>query len=76
MGMLRSLLLLPVKGPMDGAFWVMQKIHEAALEEFNDPATIKRALAALEQALMRDDITEDDYDKAETELLLRLKAIT
>ncbi len=76
MGMLGSLLLLPVKGPMDGAFWVMQKIHGAALEEFNDPATIKRALAALEQALMRDDITEDDYDKAETELLLRLKAIT
>lgn len=76
MGLLRSLVLLPVKGPMTGAFWVMQKIHETALEEFNDPAMIKRALASLEKALLDGDITEEEYDTAETELLLRLKAIT
>ena len=76
MGLLRSLILLPAKGPMDGALWVVKKIHGAAEDELNNPATIKKTLVALEEALLRGEISEDDYDTAETDLLMRLRATT
>lgn len=76
MGLLRSLLLLPVKAPMDGAMWIVQKIHGAAEEEMNNPATIKKTLVQLENALLRGEITEDEYDIAETDLLMRLRAVS
>lgn len=76
MGLLKSLILLPVKGPMDGALWVTKKINEAAEKEFNDPAMLRKTLQALEDDLMAGRITEDAYDEAETQLLVRLKALT
>ncbi len=74
MGLLRTLLLAPIKGPMDGTLWVTSKIQEAAEAEYNDPARIRQALRGLEAALLRGEITEDAYDIAEEELLVRLKA--
>lgn len=76
MGLLRSLLLLPVKGPMDGALWVTQKIVETAETEVNNPATLRKSLQFLEQDLMAGRISEDAYDAAEMEILMRLKALT
>ncbi|CAN0603477.1 unnamed protein product [Ectocarpus sp. 12 AP-2014] len=75
MGLLRSLVLLPVKGPMDGAVWVAQKINESAQQEWNDPASLRKMLVSLEKQLLAGEISEDEYDKAETDLLLRLKAV-
>lgn len=75
MGLLRSLLLAPIKGPVDGTLWVTGKIQEAAEAEYNDPARIRRALTSLEAALLRNDITEDEYDDAEEALLVRLRAV-
>ena len=43
MGLLRSLLLLPIKSPMDGALWVTQRIVETAETEVGDPATLRRS---------------------------------
>lgn len=76
MGLLRSLLALPVSGPMKGTMWIAGKIHETAEQELNDPAAIRKALAMLEQQLLAGDISEDDYDEAEAVLLMRLKAGT
>ena len=76
MGLLSTLVLMPIKGPMDGAVWVAKKIDESVQQERNDPASIRKALASLEQQLLSGDISEEDYDIAETELLLRLKAVT
>ncbi|MEO0721865.1 MAG: gas vesicle protein GvpG [Pseudomonadota bacterium] len=76
MGLLRSLVLLPVKGPMDGAVWVASKVNESVQQEWNNPASIRKALVTLEKQLLAEEITEDAYDVAETELLLRLKALT
>lgn len=75
MGLLRTLLLLPAKGPMDGALWVTRKIVETAETEVNNPATLRKSLQILEWDLMAGRITEDDYDAAETQILLRLKAL-
>ena len=75
MGLLRSLLLLPIKGPMDGALWVTEKLVEAAEAEVNNPAALRKSLQALELDLLAGRISEDAYDDAETLILMRLKAI-
>lgn len=74
MGLLRTLLLAPVSGPLKGTLWITGKIHEAATAELNDPAAIRKALRSLEEALLRGEITEEDYDEAEEALLGRLMA--
>lgn len=73
MGLLSKLLLLPVKGPIDGALWVTGKITEAAEAEWNDPAALRRQLSWLEGELVAGRLSEADYDRAEEEILLRLK---
>ncbi|MFA8442736.1 gas vesicle protein GvpG [Yoonia sp.] len=76
MGLLRSLLSLPVKGPIDGTLWVARQIQDAADKELNDPAALRKALAALETQLLAGAISEEEYDQAETRLLLRIKGQT
>ena len=74
MGLLGTLLTLPVSGPVRGALWVAEKIHETAVAEMHDPGAIRRALRNLEQRLEAGEITEDDFDAAEEALLDRLEA--
>jgi len=73
MGLLRSLLLLPVKGSLDGVLWVAGQIHDAALSEINDPSTLRKALQDLENDLIAGSISEEAYDEAETSILIRLR---
>ena len=73
MGLLSKLLLLPIKGPFDGARWVTQKVTEAAEQELNDPSTLRKRLKLLEIELVAGRITEEDYEAAEEEILGRLK---
>ncbi len=75
MGLLKKILLLPIGAPLHGALWVADKIVEAAENEYNDPAQIRLALRALEDSLLRGEISESEYDLAEEELLIRLKVI-
>lgn len=74
MGLLTTLLTLPVSGPLKSVMWVAQKIHETAEAEFNNPAAIKAALAALEARLVAGEIDEDAFEAAEAALLDRLEA--
>lgn len=73
MGVLTSLLTLPVAGPMRGSFWVAGKIAEAADRELNDPAAIRRELRRLEEALLAGQLSEEAYEEAEIALLARLR---
>jgi hypothetical protein len=75
MGLLRSLLLLPVKGPLDGVLWVAGQIQDAALSDINDPSTLRKALQDLENDLIAGRISEEAYDEAETSILMRLRGI-
>ncbi len=75
MGLLRTLLTLPVTGTLDGVLWVAGQIHDAALAEINDPATLRRALVDLERDLLAGRIDEDTYDEAETRILMRLRGL-
>ncbi|MEM9726767.1 MAG: gas vesicle protein GvpG [Pseudomonadota bacterium] len=73
MGLLTTLLTLPVAGPIKGALWLTGKIHEQALQAINDPAEIKRQILRLEQALEAGEIDEETYEAAELALLTRLR---
>ena len=75
MGLLRNLLMLPIKGPIDGALWVTRKIVETAETEVNNPATLRKSLQMLEWDLMAGRVSEDDYDDAETQILMRLRQL-
>lgn len=72
MGLLK-LLALPLTAPLGSARWVAEKIHQAALDAYTDPAEIRRALTNLEQQLLTGEISEEDYEAAELDLLQRLQ---
>ena len=73
MGLLSTLITLPVSGPIKGSLCVARQVHDAAERELNDPGAIRRELARLERVFLAGEITEEAYDDAELELLQRLK---
>lgn len=75
MGLLTTLLTLPVAAPAKTAWWVAEKIHEQALATYNDPSAIKAEIAALEKRLLAGEISEAAYEVAELELLTRLRDV-
>ncbi len=74
MGLLTTLIGWPVLGPLKGAQWAIEQVHDAAYKELYDPAAIKRQLIALEARLEAGEITEEAFEEVELELLQRLKA--
>ena len=73
MGLLRTLLLLPVKGPLDGTLWVAGKLAEQVEAERNSPAALRAALAEAERQLLDGTLSEEAYDEIEDDLLERLQ---
>lgn len=76
MGLLRRLALLPITGPLDASLWVAAKLTEQIDAERNNPAELQTALARAEQQLLAGELTEDQYDQIEDDLLLRLRTAT
>jgi hypothetical protein len=75
MGVLGSILTLPVLGPIDAVFWLAQTIKQQADAERWDESKIVGALAELEIDLDLGKIDTGEYDEREAELLQRLKEI-
>ncbi|ODM43531.1 gas vesicle protein GvpG [Cereibacter johrii] len=73
MGLLTSLLTLPVRGPFDGTLWIAARIGEAAEQSWNDPAALRAALVEAERQLLAGELSEESYDAIELDLLERLK---
>lgn len=73
MGLLRSILALPIKAPVSGPLWIARQIAEAAEKERNDPARLRAALREAEAALLAGDLSEEAYDAIEDDLLARLR---
>ncbi|MEL6977970.1 MAG: gas vesicle protein GvpG [Pseudomonadota bacterium] len=75
MGLVTTLLTLPVAGPLQAAWWLAEKIHDQALQAMNDPAEIKRCILRLEAMLEAGEIDEETYETAELALLTRLRDV-
>jgi C4-dicarboxylate-specific signal transduction histidine kinase len=74
MGLLSCLLMLPVSAPVAGSLWVARQIAESVEHERNSPAALRSALRQAEASLLAGDLTEEEYEVIETDLLVRLRA--
>jgi len=71
MFLLDSILLAPLKGVV----WLGRKIDQTAQRQLNDDGPIKEELMELQLRFELDQISEQEYDEKEKDLLDRLDAI-
>jgi hypothetical protein len=72
-GLIGEVLLLPF-APVRGSGWVMGQVLREAERIYYDPSAIRAELARLEERLEAGEITEEEFDSQEDELLDRLEA--
>lgn len=61
--------------PINGVVWIAEKIKDSAEAELLDDSKVSERLMALQMQLELEEITEEEYQKKETELLDRLEEI-
>ncbi|MDZ4204668.1 MAG: gas vesicle protein GvpG [Bacteroidales bacterium] len=71
MFLIDDILLAPLKG----VIFIAKKINEVIEKETSDEGTIKERLMALQLKFEMDEITEEEYDEREDELLKLLENI-
>ncbi|WP_411124119.1 gas vesicle protein GvpG [Streptomyces sp. x-19] len=74
MGLLTQIATLPL-APVRGVAWVLDRIVEAAEDEYYDPRPVQQQLVELEDALLSGEIDEETFDRREDELLDKLEEI-
>ncbi|MEU0744085.1 gas vesicle protein GvpG [Streptomyces sp. NPDC006134] len=72
MGLISEVLLLPF-APVRGSAWAIKQVLQEAERIHYDPATIRAELARLEERLEAGEISEEEFDRQEDELLDRLE---
>ena len=75
MGILGSLLMSPVLGPINGVLWLARTIEEQANAERWDEGKVIAGLQELELDLDLGKISLDEYETREAVLLQQLKEI-
>ncbi|KOV75027.1 gas vesicle protein [Streptomyces sp. NRRL WC-3723] len=70
--MISEVLLLPF-APVRGGAWAIRQVLQEAERIYYDPATVRAELARLEEQLQAGEITEEEFDQREDELLDRLE---
>jgi hypothetical protein len=71
-GLLLSLLTLPVSGPVGGVAWIAEQVRAAAEREYYDEGAIRLGLAELEERYEAGELTEEEFEAASDELFSRL----
>jgi hypothetical protein len=71
-GLIGEVLMLPF-APVRGSAWAVRQVLREAERIYYDPATVRADLARLEEQLEAGEITEEEFDRREDELLDRLE---
>jgi hypothetical protein len=71
--MLGNIVTFPVTGPFSLAMWLIRTIAQRAEEELYDEGKIRKDLAQLEMRSEMGEIDEDEYERLEEELMVRLR---
>ncbi|MDP2278939.1 MAG: gas vesicle protein GvpG [Nitrospirota bacterium] len=71
MFLIDDILLAPLKG----VIWIGEKLNELVEKEFSDEGRIKEKLMELQLHYELDEISDEEYNTQEKELLDRLDAI-
>jgi hypothetical protein len=73
--MFLDLLLLPVTGPIGGLIWIGEKIQERADIEYDEAENLHKLLLSLQLAYDMGNISEEEFEIQEEELLLKIQAL-
>ena len=60
-------------GPIEGVAWIGEQILERANAELDDKENLHKRLLALQLAFDMGDISEEDFEEQEEELLLAIQ---
>ena len=71
MGLLTGLLTLPL-APVRGTIWVAERLLEEAERQLNDPEVIEQQIVEAEEAHERGELTDEEFEQIEEELVARL----
>jgi len=61
--------------PVKGMVWIGSKLKRTAQEEATDEGRIQEQLLNLQMKFEMDEISEEEYDRKETQLMEKLEAI-
>ncbi|MBS0016564.1 MAG: gas vesicle protein GvpG [Arthrospira sp. SH-MAG29] len=73
--MVLRLLLAPLTAPLDGIVWIGEQILERAEAELDDNENLNKRLLALQLAYDMGDISEEDFEEQEEQLLQEIIAL-
>lgn len=68
-------LVFPFFLPIKGLVWIAEKLEDTAEQEITDTGRIQEKLLELQMKFEMDEISEQEYDKKETQLMDQLEAI-
>lgn len=71
MGLLTGLLTLPI-APLRGVWWLAERVQEQAERAYYDPVSIRNQIGELDRALAAGEISEQECEEAQEELIDRL----
>lgn len=72
--MFLQLLTFPVSGPLGGIIWIAEQLLERADAELDDTQNLQKQLLTLQLAFDIGDISEEEFEIQEEELLLKIQA--
>ena len=75
MGLLTTLVLFPITGPVKGIQWTLGKVQRVVEEELTDDSSIKQELMELQMLLELGDIDDAEYAEREAALMQRLREV-
>jgi Gas vesicle protein G len=70
-----DLLLAPLTAPINGIAWIGNKILEQASTTLDEKENLGKRLLALQLAFDMGDISEEEFEEQEEELLLTIQAL-
>lgn len=73
--MILRLLTLPITGPLEGIIWMGEQLLERASAEIDDKENLSKRLLALQLAFDMGEISEEDFEIQEEELLLAIQEL-
>ncbi len=73
--MILRLLTLPITGPIEGIIWMGEQLLERASAEIDDKENLSKRLLALQLAFDMGEISEEDFEIQEEELLLAIQEL-
>ena len=72
--MFLQLLTFPVSGPLGGIIWIAEQLLERADAELDDTQNLQKQLLTLQLAFDIGDISEEEFEIQEEQLLLKIQA--